>query len=163
MPDPRLVKEYGNPNRFLQGTYATSYIGYIHTRPGAVNPNSAPQIGGYQLNASGGFDQVDGYRLNSFAAYLDFHGDGNLHGAGWTNRGGTNLNQLTFTGDYTVDQQGPVFTGNYATVDPKGIRVEHYWIMSNNWRRLEFMVTEVTQNGNPYRQFVVAGTLNRIG
>ena len=168
MPATPVEKIFPKPLFLLKGTYATSYVGYIQSVPGPKPPlPGPPNLPAYVVNPAGtGFVQVAGYRLHSFAANLCFHGDGKLSGNGYSNVAGINPKDLIFTGDYTVDVQinptGFVHSGTFATVDTQNIRVEYYWIMSDNWRRLEFMVLQTLNNGAPYRPFVVAGTLTRI-
>ena len=165
MPTEHEIIQHDNPLCLLRGAYATSYTGYIRQtfRPVVPPvPPGAPQLPAYKLIGAAGFEQTDGYRLHSFAASLDFQGSGLLTGVAKSNIGGENPVDLVFTGDYTVNFIGGVFSGTFATVDAKNIRVEYYWIMSNNWRRLEFMVLRTFKNGVAYRPFVVAGTLTRI-
>ena len=165
MQSEHKVIKHDNPLCLLRGAYATSYTGYIRQFPRPVVPPvpTVPQLPAYKLTAAGGFEQTDGYRLHSFAASLDFQGNGLLTGVAKSNIGGENPVDLLFTGDYTVNNVGGVFSGQFATVDAAGIRVEYYWIMSDHWRRLEFMVLRTKDKaGNPYRPFVVAGTLTRI-
>ena len=164
MQSEHKVIKHDNPLCLLRGAYATSYTGYIRLlpRPDKLPTTGPPQLPAYQLDHLGNFVQTDGYRLHSFAASLDFQGNGLLTGVAISNIGGENPVDLVFTGDYTVNFSGGVYSGTFATVDAKGIRVEYYWIMSDHWRRLEFMVLRTLNNGAPYRPFVVAGTLTRI-
>jgi hypothetical protein len=160
MPENNEIDERDeNPNPLchLRGTYATSYLGYIYMVPPAANPAGVPQIGAYQPKAGGvGFDQVSGYRLHTLAAYIDFDGGGNLHGSGYINRGGITPTPYNFTGTYTIIGGLP-YTGTFELIDAGGGKVQYYWVMSDSWRRLEFMVL----HGTPHN-LVVAGTLTRV-
>ncbi|MEO6390714.1 MAG: hypothetical protein ABIP75_02610 [Pyrinomonadaceae bacterium] len=160
MSDANRNEQEREPLRHLCGTYATSYLGYIYLKPPTTNPTGVPQIGAYEPDGTG-FKQVSGYRLHTFAAYLYFHGDGHLHGAGYVNRGGYTPVFHDFIGTYDVAKDittnPPAYTGKFTTVDAAGIKFEYYWVMSDNWRRLEFMTLHGTEFDT-----VVAGTLTRV-
>ncbi|MEP7075361.1 MAG: hypothetical protein ABI878_06090 [Acidobacteriota bacterium] len=147
-----------DPLRLLRGTYATSYTGYIYLDPPAANPAGVPQIGAYQPAAVGGFTQVSGYRLHTFAAYLDFDGSGTLHGSGYTNRGGYTPLAHNFVGNYAVnfDLTANAYSGTFTTVEGAFIYT-YYWVMSDNWHRLEFMTLSATDHPT-----VASGTFTRI-
>ena len=160
-----------NPLHFLRGSYATSYAGYIYMYPPVPKATGVPQIGAYQPNfvKPGTFDQVSGYRLFSSAMYLNFDGNGLLDGAGYVNRGGYTPTYNTYTGTYTVNATVPptVFSGTLEITDQGGFLYEYYWIMSDSWRRLEFITLHGNPNGNVSgnkydHDSVVAGTLTRV-
>lgn len=157
--DIRSDKQH-DPICLLRGTYATSYLGYIYLVPPASSPLGVPQIGAFQP-AGAGFTQVSGYRLHTFTGYFDFHGDGSLQGKGFINRGGITPVFVNFTGTYTVIADNSttptVYSGKFHTIDAGGVDVEYFWVMSDNWRRLEFSVLHGSQHN-----LVVAGTLMRV-
>ncbi len=55
-----------------------------------------------------------------------------------------------------------VVTSRQTKPNDEKRRAEYFWIMTDNWRRLEFMVLRTFKAGVKYRPFVLAGTLTRI-
>ncbi len=172
MPAKRGTDKPIDPRSLLHGNYATSYIGYIAQfpqpptepdPPPAAAPTSVPELAAYRTAGGGNFTQARGYRLHSFAAHLYFDGKGKVGGSGYVNIGGSTARELTFgDGNYTVDQiltpGGLIYKGTFETVDANNTTFTYHWMMSDHWRRLEFIVLK----GN-VRYSVVAGTLTRVG
>jgi len=160
-----------NPLNLLHGVYATSYMSHIYMQSPAASPTGVPQVAAYQPGPNpGGFTQVSGYRLASIAIFLDFDGNGGVTGGGTVNRGGYASAVKVFTGIYTVSSTAPM-QGTFTTVEqagtPNAFQYEHYWIMSDNWKRLEFIVLHGNPNGNPVgkpfeHDQIGAGTLTKV-
>jgi hypothetical protein len=99
-------------------------------------------------------------------AYIDFHGDGKLHGSGYLNRGGITPVPYKFTGTYTVTLDGSTtpdaFSGVFHLVDAGGVDVQYFWVMSDNWHRLEFSALSSTLKGENDHPPLAAGTLVKL-
>lgn len=171
MPTNEQLTALINPVRFLRGTFATSYLGYIHGNPAPAPPAPGPpQIPAYILDANGVPIQTHGYRFHTVAGNFFFDGNGNLEAELNASVAAATAVLTSFTGKYTVQASfnagGVFYTGTFYTLDAGGIRVEYYFAMSDNGTKLHANVSNVSKtNTTPMpvaRPFIVACTLHKV-
>lgn len=154
-----IAKQYLPLTTFLKGSYAYSYVSYWRAVP--PYKKETPQLGSfYESPANPGiFEQVPGYALVSYAAYIHFNGDGTFYEKGMLNSSGGNISPVENKGTYTVqaDWLAGVFTGTFTVSNKPGEFINHYFIMANDWKELHFMMLDTY-----LRQPITAGILRRI-
>lgn len=165
-----MILPFGNPERYLSGTFIGSYSGYLRAEPAYKAAKLVPQFPAYIQQDppnSGQFQQVPGFVPIGFVGWLRFSNGLILSGSGSSQVGGSKAAlDASFSGTVTqvkVEGSFPFamfLSGAFITVDSTdpSITFTHKFILSSDRNTLVFTVTD-----GGLRDMVASGVMKRIG
>jgi hypothetical protein len=170
-----------NPhNALIQGSWATSYSGWMHVLPKPQGGTQPPQIGGYDYFPNGDhYKQREGYFVIAGWACYKFDGNGNLTGRRDLNRGGPDfIADTPLTGEYAITANTTLdaYHGTFRTrhLNTAGDYVDNYysfvmtsddeleWLWTNGKFQTGGDAANPVMSDSAYRALVAQGTLRRV-